>query len=357
MHKLTPIFTALILFLPVFADRQQRDAAQAGDASAVIAEVNALRASYGLAPYEVDTSLMSAAQAHSNYQAELGTWTHTGPGGSRPHDRAVSAGYGGGAPVFISENVAMGVNMTPNQVVYQVWQDPIHLETMISNLYRHIGAGVASNGNHVFYTIDVGTIGSAPGSDADGTPAPGTTPGGPEATPGPTGQALVPILVATPRPDGMVIHVVQWGQFLENIAAAYAVSLEDLLALNGITRDTIIYEGDKLLVKVGVTTPLPQESTPTLTISNPPEPTPFQTVLAGNSSASGRMFPTGLPTDPASLALLSSPDSLLTASEEIQEGVSQPLSRDGPDYLLIAVIGLAASGAALVILGSALKRV
>ncbi len=357
MRKLTPIFTALILFLPIFMDIRLRVSAQAGDAAVLIAEVNALRASYGLAPYAVDASLMSAAQAHSKYQAELGTWTHTGPGGSRPHDRAVSAGYGGGAPVYISENVAMGVDMTPSQVVYQVWQDAIHLETMISSVYRHIGAGVDSNGNHVFYTIDVGYIAGAPGSAADGTPAPGVTPGGATFTPGPTGQAMVPILVSTPRPDGTVIHVVQPGQFLENIAAAYGVFLEDLLALNGITRDTIIYEGDKLLVKVGVTPPPLGESASALSSSTTAEPSPEWFVLADDTVASGRTADTSTPSASATVMAMNSPDALLTTPQNIGADMPPSGRQDGPDYLLFAVIGLAASGAALVILGSALKRV
>lgn len=47
-------------------------AAQAGDPWTLIAEVNALRASYGLAPYEVNNALTAIAQSHSEYMASTG---------------------------------------------------------------------------------------------------------------------------------------------------------------------------------------------------------------------------------------------------------------------------------------------
>ena len=102
MRKLFTLILALGLVLPALFTQPTSSSAQAGDAWQLIAEVNALRAAYGLSPYEVNNALMSAAQKQSDYQASIGTWTHTGAGGSRPYDRAVAAGYGGGAQVFVS---------------------------------------------------------------------------------------------------------------------------------------------------------------------------------------------------------------------------------------------------------------
>jgi hypothetical protein len=367
MRKLSLVLLFSILLSPILTGFPRRASAQAGDASTLIAEVNALRASYGQPPYEVDYSLMAAAQAHSEYQAEIGTWTHTGPGGTRPHDRAVAAGYGGGAQVYISENVAMGVDMSPSQVVYQIWQDAIHLETMISSSYRHIGAGVASNGNYVFYTIDVGYIAGSPGAGDNGSPPVGGTPevGG---TTAPTAIAMVPIQLATPRPDGTIIHVVQWGQFLVTLADAYDVPLGDLLALNGINEDTIIYEGDKLLVKVGVVPFGTQETT----LEEPVLGTGTATLAGtGGSKTAEGLTPTQRPptrtaTPPSSVALAeASAQGPETQSKSGGGGTksganpaidSPPPKREGPDYLLFAVFGLALSGTALVLVGSALKR-
>ena len=53
-------------------------------ASELIQLVNQLRAANGLEPYRVNSALMAAAQAHSDYQAATGTTSHTGKGGSRP---------------------------------------------------------------------------------------------------------------------------------------------------------------------------------------------------------------------------------------------------------------------------------
>jgi uncharacterized protein YkwD len=46
---------------------------------------------------------MAATQAHREYQASIVSVTHTGAGGTRARDRAVAAGYGGGATVNVSK--------------------------------------------------------------------------------------------------------------------------------------------------------------------------------------------------------------------------------------------------------------
>jgi uncharacterized protein YkwD len=86
--------------------------AQASSAYDVIAAVNDFRAAYGLPALKTNSTLMSIAQAHSDYQASISTVTHNGSGGSSPKDRAYAAGFGGGATIFFSENIAGGLNMT-----------------------------------------------------------------------------------------------------------------------------------------------------------------------------------------------------------------------------------------------------
>ncbi|MEM5773601.1 MAG: CAP domain-containing protein, partial [Anaerolineaceae bacterium] len=53
-------------------------------AYAIIEQVNLLRASYGLAPYSVDSGLMSVAQGHASYMASIQTATHYRADGSSP---------------------------------------------------------------------------------------------------------------------------------------------------------------------------------------------------------------------------------------------------------------------------------
>ena len=350
MHKIFNFLLVFLFLLPAIALQGSRAHAQVGDPWSLIAEVNALRSAYGLPPYEVNNALMSAAQNHSDYQAQIGTWTHTGPGGTRPHDRAVAAGYGGGAQVFVSENVALGVNMSPSTTVYQMWQDAIHLETMISSRYTHIGAGVGRAGDYVYYTIDVGYIAGSPGN---GPPPPdGPSPTEDVGTPVPTPIPIEPIKVATPRPDGSIIHVVQWGQFLENIANTYEISLQDLMAVNGLSQEAIIYPGDKLLINPGQT----------------PESTPVGASTAGPAQIDERIStsdPTQTPSVPTRTPIPEPSISLAMdiSAESIPTGMTTPEAdqisleeNQRVDFLLYAVFGLAVTGTALILFGSALKK-
>jgi LysM repeat protein len=350
-HFLFRAFT-LIVFLSLGASHAPRSSAQVGEPWQLIAEVNALRASYGLPAYEVDNALMAAAQSHSEYQASIGTWTHSGPGGSRPHDRAVAAGYGGGAQVYVSENVATGVDLSPSTTVYQMWQDAVHLDTMISPNYRHIGAGVAEGDGWVYYTIDVGYIAGNPGEG----PQPSAVPTLPGGTPAPTAIALVPITVATPRSDGAIIHVVQYGQFLENIAKAYDISLQELLEQNYLNQNTVIFPGDKLLIK--------PSTTPNGSATDNPTPAQASSSTSDGAPTSISTAQPKRPTPTPSPATVT-PIALAAAVEPIDPGDTAPggalvqsaeETHVGPDYLLIIVFVLAVVGGGLIALGTAVKR-
>jgi LysM repeat protein len=349
MRKRTLVFLALLFIVPTLAIDSPPAAAQAGDPWELIAEVNALRGSYGLAPLEVDASLMAAAQSHSEYQASIGSWTHTGPGGTRPHDRAVAAGYGNGAQVYVSENVALGSGLSPHDTVYQMWQDAVHLETMISSNYRHIGAGAATADGTVYYTIDVGFI-AGEGGNGPGQP-PNSPPGG---TPGATPIAMVPIQVATPGADGSVIHVVQYGQFLINIAKAYDMKLEDMLSVNGISQNTVIYPGDKLLIQAA-TTPLVVRGA---IVTAERSETPAAKEPTGEATPTRRPTRTPTPGGPAATPVAMAPpdqgEPEQAAALSAQSSLVAP--EQGPDYLLIVVLVLALLGGGLLVMGNALKR-
>jgi LysM repeat protein len=79
-------------------------------------------------------------------------------------------------------------------------------------------------------------------------------------TPSPTPRPLSAIELLTPASDGNYYHTVQSGEYLAWIANLYEVSLSELLAWNGLTSDSIIRPGQKLLLRV---TP-PATITPTL---------------------------------------------------------------------------------------------
>lgn len=219
-----------------------------GDANQVIALVNEVRAGYGLSPYNPNSALMSAAQAHSNYQASIGSLTHIGKGGSHAVDRAVAAGSGAGAKVYVTENIYGGRNASAAAAV-SWWQgDATHLNTMISPSYTDIGVGVAEGGGVIYYTMDVGYVSGSPGqnSNSKNSSGGGQTSGAAATT---SGSVIIPVMAATPQADGSIIHTVQSGQALWNIAAIYNISVADLVALNGLTENSFIHPGDKMLIR------------------------------------------------------------------------------------------------------------
>ncbi len=291
----------------------------------IIAAVNQLRAANGLPAYTVNNALMGAAQAHSDYMASSGNISHTGKGGSSPRSRAMAYGYGGGAAIYVSENIAGGTNMSAYQAI-ALWQgDSLHMNTMLSGSYTDVGSGVASSGNMTYYTLVAGYVagqaGNAPPSPA-GTVAPPA-----QTTRWPTPFKLAQVQTVTPQLDGSIVHIVQPGEVLITIAEAYQVKLGDLLKLNNLTDGSVIYPKQKLLIK-------PPEPTATLT------PTPSETPLPPTA--------TRLPTRTPTVTLTSMP----TATSTPQPPV---LSVRG-DPLLLAIVVLVMAGTALVAIGGVLKR-
>jgi uncharacterized protein YkwD len=286
LHRLFLLFLSAGLFLLVVYPLQKPGVAlgrapQRADGYQVMTLVNQVRASYGLPALQANSALMAAAQGHSEYQASIGSITHSGAGGSSPDSRAAAAGYGGGGKIYISENIYGGNNATPSQAVGWWQSDPPHLQTMINPNATDAGAGVAEGGKTVYYTLDVGYVAGAPGSGSLVTPVS-------SGTKAPTVPPVIPIQTATPAADGTVVHVVQPGQALWNIAAAYNVSIADLMALNGLTENSFIYPGDKILVRKGTAGQPSVAWTPTITISQgivPPTPTNTLDPLAGQVQA------------------------------------------------------------------------
>jgi uncharacterized protein YkwD/LysM repeat protein len=327
------LLASAIVFIPLRKSSPPAFASSSG-AAELISLVNQLRTSRGLAPYKVDGALMAAAQAQSDYQASIGSVTHTGLGGSTPHDRAAVAGYSGGS-FFISENIIGGRNFTAEKAV-QAWQgDSLHLGTMLNPNARNVGAGVATVGDYVYMTLDAGYKAS------DGyaaPPATGPAPGPVGGTPASTSALVMPVVTATAQPDGSVIHVVEPGQVLINIAAAYGIKLSELLALNGLTTTSVIYPGEKLIIKRASMT-VTLDFTPTRTAGTP---TLTQTTTSTSTQDESTPLASSLQTQPV---VTPSPTS-----------VTPLAARAGSDPLLIAIGVLVVLGTLLVIVGFVLKQ-
>ena len=218
-------------------------------ATELIAEVNSLRISNGLPPYNVHPILMQIAQAHTNYQAAIGSGTHYGADGSRPFQRALAAGYPVAGDLsrggFFSENIVWGSGKTPAEAVSNWQGDAPHLNTMLSPNLQDVGAGVATSGGMTYYTLDAGL--------ASGSPVSYTMPAGISTAPGPgteiVSDFMLPVSVNTPNDSGSIYHEVQFGQTLWSIAIAYETTVEQLKKANNL-QGISIFEGQKLMIKI-----------------------------------------------------------------------------------------------------------
>jgi len=302
MMKLKRNFLILSFFLLLSGMRTPvhvfaRDPKPALDAYTLIAEVNTLRTANGLAPYTINATLMSVAQAHSDYQASIGTVTHYSADGSRPFQRALAAGYPVGGTLslggFYSENIQAGTNLSPQQAVV-IWQgDAPHLNTMLSPHLTEVGAGVTDVGGYIYYTLDAAQ--PSGGIVPNYTPDPNETPSGDGSGALPTLDWIMPVITSTPNESGKVIHEVQVGQSLWGIADVYGTTVQAIRALNNMSVDELVYPGELLLIRVVATAIL---STPSLAATGTmPPPTPFLTETRVPTSEPEGIWVTITPTE------------------------------------------------------------
>jgi uncharacterized protein YkwD/LysM repeat protein len=335
---LAALAVVFILFasLPVVSAEAGAAAQKRGGGSgyAVIDAVNAVRSANGLAPFSVNGALMAAAQAHSEYQASTGTASHTGKGGSSPQGRAAAAGYGGGSVI---ENIYSGMGATPQQAV-SWWQgDSIHLATLLSTRATEAGAGVAvSDAGVIFYTLDVGSAsgGGSSGSGSASSPATGGT-----NTAASTAVAYTPLLISTPNADGAVIHVVEPGQTLWAIAAAYDINILDLLTINGLNANAFIVPGQKIVIHQAGS-----------------QPTATATAEEKVEQPTRTPRPSATPTRPVTEQADLSPTMSASNNVEKAQTLDRTTPRSGVDPLLVLIVGLMVGGLVLVVAGNVLKR-
>lgn len=266
--RLFTIFTYLSVLLSVTLIPNASDSAQAlaripaYNAYDLIDAVNALRASRGLAAYQVNSILMQTAQAQADYMASTGNITHYGPDGSRPFQRALAAGYPVAGDLslggWFSENIQGGVNLSPREAVNAWMGDAPHQNTMLSGTLQDIGAGVAVDGSFYYYVIDCGL---AIGSAVSYTPTSGGTAIVVSGTPATREPTIAAAIVNTPDENGNIYHVVLPGQTLWQIALAYKTTIEQIKRLNNLSANDI-YIGQKLLIgRAGTATPISPTAT------------------------------------------------------------------------------------------------
>lgn len=172
-------------------------------------------------------------------------------------------------------------------------------------------------------------------SPTESTQVPGTS----TLTPGPASIPVYTVQIATPGPDGRVIHKVVSGQTLIIIAAAYGVSINDLMALNGLTADSVIYPDQELIIQVGST----PTATPSATATATPTPMPTST-----------RRPTRTPAP--SIQAASTDDPAIQTQPVDAAPSAQSRSDLVGKILLVAVAVLGLGGVILIVLGALLRR-
>jgi LysM repeat protein len=89
---------------------------------------------------------------------------------------------------------------------------------------------------------------------------------------------MVPVIVNTAQPNGDVLHKVQYGQSLWSIAIEYDTTIKNIQALNNLGENSVILQGQELLVKKVATQPAPPIVTATAFIPSTPTIAPTSTI-------------------------------------------------------------------------------
>ena len=271
---LLTVVIVIFAFSPWNTGQVRSVQAQAGSAAELVATVNAVRMSYGLPALQVSPILMGTAQWTADYMASSGICSHIGD----VSGRVAAAGFGGGAVVFATENIACGSNLDIATTVYTYWADSAHMIPMVNPAYTHIGGGVAVVDGYVYYVIHAAYSSGAPVS------LPSTI-----TTPYATMAPIIPVTTSTLNADGSLIHEVQSGQSLWSIAIAYGVKIADLLLLNNLGDYTTVMVGQMLIVQPSYTPTLSPTVTPT---KRPPTRTPTPTATPRTPTATASITPT-----------------------------------------------------------------
>ncbi len=294
---------------------------QITSADQLISAVNGLRASYGLPALTWHSILMQSAQSQADYMAAIGYVTHSRPGGTTYTQQLLSLGFplagdlsrGG----FRSENILNSSSPIVWDGVPSAWQDSDHMNTMLSQNFTHIGAGVSQSSSGYFYAVDTAAVtGDGQMQESSSTVA-GSSGGSNEAAG--VSQYMVGVVKSTALPSGDVIHTVQYGQTLWSIAIEYGTTIKNIQALNNLGEDLVVYQGQALLVQKAATQPAPD--LPTATVAPP---------------ATETLAPI---TPPSAVA---SPTVLAQTSTLEAQGEEKPASKPNSSQLLVVVLIIAA---------------
>jgi len=318
MHTLFKHFFAVVLILTLFFSMpvgvsharaqitETPQAIQPPTPTEIIEAINSLRLLYGLPALATHPILMALAQRQADGIA-AGLTGHWRPYGLTLGQMLIMEGYPLAGDLtqdgYRSENWI--VSMTAQGAIDAWLSDDEHSNTMLSEYRSDIGAGVSMSrdewGQDQIYVVIETALQTRSGQQQAGardflTHLPsiinGTT--SINGTPAPLskGQYIIPVVKITARPDGDVLHEVQYGQSLWSIAITYGTTIKQIQTWNNLGASNIVYERQMLLVQKGATQPatLPTQTATTAfsrSLSSTPSPAVTQTEAA-----------TGIPAQP-----------------------------------------------------------
>lgn len=258
-------------------------------ADQLIAAVNDLRISYGLAALPVHSLLMQSAQSQADYMAATGQVTHSRPGGTTYTQQLLALGFPLAGDLSLggirSENILQSTSPLVWNGVPPAWQDSAHMNTMLSASYTHIGAGITQGNGGYYYAVDTAA------STGDGQMQEGAAAlAGSSSSAIDGSQYILPVVKSTARADGDVLHTVQNGQTLWSIAIEYGTTIKNLQAWNNLGEDSVVYQGQVLLIQKAATAPAVE--TPVETA--PPTPTAAMTISVPTATIT--VEPSAVPT-------------------------------------------------------------
>jgi len=257
--------------LPLFQDASSTPEPTLPTPADIINAVNTLRLANGLNALTVHPVLMEVAAMQANaLAASEGAVGHQRPCGMTLGQQLLSMGF----PLWgdLSLDGYRSENWVAAETIEQAmsfWQsDAEHMDTMTDPNRSHIGAAVAA-GDQIYMVLETalstpsGMHQSTAYDILTGIPMTQTLCAG--FASGEISDYAVPIIVSTARPDGDVIHEVQYGQTLWSLAEQYHVSIEQIKRLNGLVDDTIL-PGWKLLIQKAATQPPPVTDSPSAAV-------------------------------------------------------------------------------------------
>lgn len=270
----------------------------------IIDAINALRLSYGRPALATHPVLMALAQRQADGIA-AGLQGHWRPYGLTLGQLLIMEGYPLAGDLtqdgYRSENWI--ISMTAQGAIDAWLSDDEHSNTMLSEFRSDIGAGVSMMrdewGQDQIYVVIETALQTRSGqqqswardfltrlpsliaetTSINGTPVPLSE-----------GQYIIPVTRNTARPDGDVLHEVQYGQSLWSMAITYGTTIKQIQAWNNLGESNTVYEQQLLLVQKGATQPA-VITTQTATagfsssISFTPSPTVTQTGTSTETAA------------------------------------------------------------------------